>query len=88
MSRRRPDSRSWRTGILNTSNGYASGKSDHELENFDKMKVYNKTVIDWLLEQQQFCLTLQRIFCPQPAASGNISVLGPNKTAAVLEPKQ
>ena len=25
------------------------------------MKIYNKTVTDWLLEQQQFCLTLERI---------------------------
>ena len=25
------------------------------------MKVYNKIVIDWLLGQQQFCLTLERI---------------------------
>ena len=47
------------------------------------MPVYNKTVIDWLLGQQQFCLTLERICCPQPAASGNRSVLGSNKTAVV-----
>ena len=46
------------------------------------------TVIDWLLGQQQFCLTLERIGCPQPAASGNRSVLGSNKTAVVLEPSQ
>ena len=25
------------------------------------MKIYNKTVIDWLLEQQQFCSTLELI---------------------------
>ena len=28
-----------------------SGKSDHEKENFDKMKVYNKTVKDWVRGQ-------------------------------------
>ena len=40
-----------------------------ELENFEKMKEYNKTVIDWLLWQQQFCLTLERICCPQQILS-------------------
>ena len=35
-----------------------------------------------------FCLTLERICSPQPAASGNRSVLGSNKTAVVLEPSQ
>ena len=53
-----------------------------------KMKMYNKTVINRLLGLQQFCLTLERICCPQPAASGNRSVLGSNKTAVVLEPSQ
>ena len=53
-----------------------------------KMMVYNKTVIDWLLGQQQFCLTLERICCAQPAAWGNRSVTGANKTAVVLEPSQ
>ena len=52
------------------------------------MKVYNKTVIDWLLGQQQFCLTLERICCPHPADSGNRSVLASNKIAVVLEPSQ
>ena len=52
------------------------------------MPVYNKAVKDWLLGQQQFCLTLERIGCPQPTASGNRSVLGSNKTAVVLEPSQ
>ena len=52
------------------------------------MKVHNKTVIDWLFEQQQFCLTLERICCPQPAASGNRFILGSDKTAVVLEPSQ
>ena len=51
-----------------------------------KMKVYNKTVIDWLLGQQQFCLTDKGICCPQPAALGNRSFLGSNKIAVVLEP--
>ena len=55
---------------------------------FLNMMVYNKTVIDWLLGQQQFCLTLERICCPQPAALGNRSVLGSNETAVVLEPSQ
>ena len=35
------------------------------------MKVYNKPVIEWLLGQQQFCLTLERICC-------NRSLLGSN----------
>ena len=52
------------------------------------MKVYNKTVIEWLLGQQQFCLTLERISCLQPAASGNRSVLESNKTAIVFESSQ
>ena len=34
---------------------------------FFKMKVYNKTVIDWILGQQQFCLILELICCPLPA---------------------
>ena len=34
------------------------------------MKVYNKTVIDWLLGQQQFCLTLEPICCPQSVVTG------------------
>ena len=53
-----------------------------------KMKEYNKTVIDWLLEPQQFGLTLERICCLPLAASGNRSVCGSNKTAVVLEPSQ
>ena len=76
----------WRTRILKTSNGYVSGKSEYNF--FEKMKVYNKTVIDWLLGQQQFCLTLERICCSQPAGSGNISVLRSNKIAIVLKPSQ
>ena len=52
------------------------------------MKVYNKTIMDWLLGQQQFCLILERNRCPQPATSGNGSHLGSNKTAVVLEPRQ
>ena len=28
---------------------------------FEKMKVYSKAVIDWLLGQQQYCLTLKYI---------------------------
>ena len=52
------------------------------------MMVYNKTVIDWLLQQQYFSLTYERICCPQPMASGNRCVVGPNKTAVVLEPSQ
>ena len=52
------------------------------------MKVYNKTIRDWLLGQQQFYSTLKRTCYPQPAASGNRSVLGSNKTAVVLEPSQ
>ena len=50
------------------------------------MKVYNKTVIDWLLGQQQFCLTLEQICCPQPAALGNRSILRSNKTALSSNP--
>ena len=40
-----------------------------------------KKVIDWLLGEQQFCLTLER-----PSASGNRSVLGSNRTTVFLEP--
>ena len=87
-SRRRPDSRTWRTRMLKrlNSNGYASGKSEYNF--VEKMKVYNKTVIYWVLGQPQFCLTLERICWSQPAASGNRSVLGSNKIAVVLEPSQ
>ena len=70
--------------LIKTSNGYIGV----EKVIFFKMKVYSKTVIDWLLGQQQFCLTLERICCPKPAASGNRSVLGSNKTAVILEPSQ
>ena len=42
---------------------------------FEKMKVYNKTVIDWLLGQQQVFLTLEQICCHQPAALGNFEKL-------------
>ena len=42
--------------------------------------------MDWLLGQQQFCLMLERLCCPQPAALGKRSVLGLSKTAVVLEP--
>ena len=42
MSMRRPDSWTIWTRILKTSNGYVTGKS--EQENFEKMKVYNKTL--------------------------------------------
>jgi hypothetical protein len=57
---------------------------------------YNKSVIDWFLEQQLFCLTRGLNCCPKDprtellpeAASGNSSVLGSNKTAVVLRPSQ
>ena len=55
---------------------------------FFKMKVHNKSFIDWVRGQQQFCLPLDRICCPQPAASGNRSVLWSNKNAVFLEPSQ
>ena len=42
------------TRILKTSNGYVSGKSEYIFS--EKLKVYNKAVIDWRLGQQQFCL--------------------------------
>ena len=45
------------------------------------VKVYNKTVLE-----QPLSLTLERICCPQSAASGNRSFLGSNKTAVVREP--
>ena len=45
-----------------------------------KMKMYNKTVKDWLFQQQHFN--------PQPTTTGNRFVLGSNKTAVVLEPSQ
>ena len=73
--------------ILKTSYGYVSGKGEYIF--FSKMKMYNKSVIDWLLGQQQFCLTFERIRCPQPAdASRNRSILGSNKTVIVLESSQ
>ena len=52
------------------------------------MKVHNKTVIDCLRGQQQFCSTLDRIYRPQPATSGNRSDLELNKTVVVLEHSQ
>ena len=54
-----------------------SGKSEYNF--FEKMKVYNKTVIDRLLGHQQFCLTLEWICCGKPQAEGNRSVLRSNK---------
>ena len=42
----------------------------------------------WHRLNEPFCLTLERICCPQSAASGNRSVHGANKTAVVLEPSQ
>ena len=71
---------------MKTSNGYVSGKS--EIFFRKKIKVYNITVIDWLLGKQQVCLTLERICCSQPAVSGNRSVLRSNKTVVVLELSQ
>ena len=41
--------------------------------------MYNKTVINWLLGQQQFCLTLEQICCPKLAALDNRSILRSNK---------
>ena len=38
---------------------YVSEKSEKNF--FEKMKVYSKAVIDWLLGQQQYCLTLKYI---------------------------
>ena len=52
-----------------------------------KINVYSKSIIDWFLGQQ-FCLTLRRICCSQPTASGNIFVFGSNKSAVVREPSQ
>ena len=84
MSKRRPDSRTLRTSIFKTSYQYLCV----EKVNIFLMKVYNKTVIDWIPGQQQFCLTRERIYSPQTAASYNRSVLGSNKTTVVLEPSQ
>ena len=63
MSKRRPDSRTLRTSIFKTSYQYLCV----EKVNIFLMKVYNKTVIDWIPGQQQFCLTLERIL---PSACG------------------
>ena len=52
------------------------------------MKVYNKTIIDWLLEQTQFCSILELICCPQHANLANKSILGSNETAVVFDPSQ
>ena len=62
MSRGRPDSRTWRKRILKRSIKWRMNQKILK----KKMKVYNKTVIDWLLRQQQFCLTRKRICCPMP----------------------
>ena len=54
--------------IFQTSIEQVSGKSllVSRIDNFEKMKVYNKSVIDWFLGQQQYCLTLERICCSNP----------------------
>ena len=77
----RPGSQTWRTWV--------EGVFISQWKKiFEKMKVHNKTVIDRLLGQQQLCVTLDRIFCPQLAALGNRSDLEANKTAVVLEHSQ
>ena len=62
LSKRLPDSWLSRKRMIKTLNGYLSGKI--EWENFRSMKVYNKTVIDWLFGQQQFSLTSNEFVAP------------------------
>ena len=47
---------------------------------------YNKSVIDWFLEQQLICLTLWLNCCPQPSASGNSSVVRSTKQLLSSDP--
>ena len=47
------------------------------------MPVYNKTVIDWVRGQQQFCLKGGRICYPKAQAHGNRSVRGLKKSVVV-----
>ena len=62
LSKHLPDSWLSRKRMIKTLNGYLSGKI--EWENFRSMKVYNKTVIDWLFGQQQFCWPRMNLLPP------------------------
>ena len=44
-------------------------------------------VIDWVREQQQFCLTQERICYPKPQAGGTKSVRGSNKLKLLFSEK-
>ena len=56
-------------GLLSDHYGDVSERisQSKEKDNCEELKLYNKTVKDWLLGRQQFCFV-------QPAASGNRSV--------------
>ena len=56
-------------------------QTSNRISRFRKIKVYNKSVIDWFLGQQQFSMPLERICCPTTRATD--PSVGSNKTAVV-----